>query len=61
MNPIYMGSRKRQDILSKLGTWGPREKLKGRGERRGAEKNVQFNKINKKTKKNKEAELGKIK
>ena len=43
---IYMGSRKKQDLLSKLGAWGPRERIdKGRGEeRRGIEKNVEFNK-----------------
>ena len=41
MDLIYMGSRKRQDLLSKLGAWGPWERVKGEGEAsRGAEKNV---------------------
>ena len=41
---IYMGSRKRQDLLSKLGEDLGRG-LKGRGEAgRGAEKNVELNK-----------------
>ena len=45
---IYMGSRKTQDLLSKLEAWGPWERgLKGRGETgRGAEINVEPNKIN---------------
>ena len=28
---IYMGSRKRQDLLSKLGTWRPWERVEGKG------------------------------
>ena len=28
---IYMGSRKRQVLLSKLGEWGPWEKVEGEG------------------------------
>ena len=46
MDLLYMGSRKRQDLLSKLGAWGPWERVEeGRGEAgRGAEKNVEFNK-----------------
>ena len=28
---IYMGSRKRQDLLSKVGAWGPWEKVEGEG------------------------------
>ena len=37
---IYMGSRKRQDLLSKLGAWGPWgpwERVGGGGERKGGE------------------------
>ena len=48
---IYMGSRKRQDLLSKLGAWGSWGRVEGRrGETgRGAEKNVKLNlNINKK-------------
>ena len=42
-----MGSRKRQALLSKLGAWDHGKGLKGRGEAgRGAEKNVDLNKIN---------------
>ena len=37
-----MGSRKRQALLSKLGTWEPWERVEGEG--RGAEKNVEFKK-----------------
>ena len=33
---IYMGSRKRQALLSKLGAWGPWERVGG-GERKGGE------------------------
>ena len=40
MDLIYMGSRKRQDLLGKLGAWGPWERV----EERGAEKNVELNK-----------------
>ena len=42
----YMESRKRQDLLSKLGAWGPWERTEvGRGEAgREAEKNVELNK-----------------
>ena len=46
MDLIYMGSRKRQDLLSKLGTWGPwgrTEVRRGEAER-GAEKNVELTK-----------------
>ena len=41
-----MGSRKIQDLLSKLGAWGPCEKVESRrGEEwMGAEKNVEHNK-----------------
>ena len=39
-----MGSRKRQDLLSKLGAWGPWERVEGEGR---AEKNVELNKISK--------------
>ena len=28
---IYMGSRKRQDLLSKLEAWGPWERVEGEG------------------------------
>ena len=31
IDPIYMGSRKRQDLLSKFGAWGPWERVKGEG------------------------------
>ena len=43
---IYMGSRKRQDLPSKLGAWGPWGKVEGwRGEAgKGTEKNVELNK-----------------
>ena len=42
---IYMGSRKRQDLLSKLGAWGPWERVEGKGKTgRGAEKDVEYNK-----------------
>ena len=39
---IYLGSRKRQDLLSKLGTCGPQERVEeGRGEAgKEGEKNV---------------------
>ena len=53
---IYMGSRKRQDLLSKLGArglWVRAEERRG-GARRKAEKNRELNKkINKKKKKKK--------
>ena len=41
-----MGSRKRQDLLSKLRAWGPWGRVEvGRGEAgRGAEKSVELNK-----------------
>ena len=41
---IYMGSRKRQDLLSKLGAWGPWGRIEERrGEAgRGTEKNVEL-------------------
>ena len=47
-----MGSRQRQDLLSKLGAWGPWGKVEGRREKaeRGAEKNVELNKNQKKNK-----------
>ena len=32
MNLIDMGSRKRQDLLSKLGPWGFWERVEGEGE-----------------------------
>ena len=36
MDPLYMGSRKRQDLMSKLGVWGPRKRAeRKRGEREG--------------------------
>ena len=43
---IYMGSRKRQDLLSKLEAWGPWGRVEGgrREAGRGAEKNVELNK-----------------
>ena len=56
MDLIYIGSRKRLDILSKLGAWGPWERIEsveGEGRRRGAEEKVQLSKINKKVKNNK--------
>ena len=42
---IYMGSRKRQDLLSKLGAWGSWERVEGgKGEAgRESEKNVELN------------------
>ena len=47
MDLIYMGSRKRQALLSKLGAWGPWERVEGKGRgREGAEKNIYLNKIN---------------
>ena len=48
MDLNYMGRRKRQDLLSKLGAWRPWKGLNGRRKAEsGAEKNVQLNKINK--------------
>ena len=46
MDLIYMENRKRQDLLSKLGAWGPWGRIeRWRGEKgRGAEKNVELNK-----------------
>ena len=46
INLIYMGIRKRQDLLSKLGAWGPWGRVEwGRGEAgRRPEKNVELNK-----------------
>ena len=42
---IYMGSRRRQDLLSKLGAGDLGRGLKGRKEAgKGAEKNVEFHK-----------------
>ena len=38
---IYTESRKRQDLLSKLGAWGPSGRVEAG---RGAEKNVERNK-----------------
>ena len=50
MDLIYMGSRKRQDLLSKFRAWGPRERVEGRKgrERKGREqrKMLELNKIN---------------
>ena len=45
MDLISMGSRKRQDLLSKLGAWGPWEEVEreGRG-REGSRENVELNK-----------------
>ena len=39
---IYMGSRKRQDLLSKLGPWGPWERVEreGRGREGSGEKYI---------------------
>ena len=36
MDVIYMGSRKRQDLLSRFGAWGTWERVKGEG--RGRER-----------------------
>ena len=45
IDPIYIGSRKRQDLLSKFGAWGPWERVEGeRRGREGTEKNVELNK-----------------
>ena len=46
MDLNYLVGKIRQDLLSKLGAWGPWERVEGRrGEvRRGAEKNVELNK-----------------
>ena len=43
---IYMGSRKRKDLLSKLKAWGPWGRIEVMREEagRGAEKNVELNK-----------------
>ena len=51
MDLIYIGSRKRQDLLCKLGVWGSWEKVEGgrKKEGKGAEKNVYLNKNNEKT------------
>ena len=41
MDLMYIGSRKRQDLMSKLGAWEPWERIEGEGrgeERRGVEK-----------------------
>ena len=32
-----LGSRKRQELLSKLGAWGPWERVEGEGRRKGGE------------------------
>ena len=37
MDLIYMVSRKRQALLSKLGAWRPWERVEGEGERMGEE------------------------
>ena len=42
---IFMGGRKRQALLSKLGAWGLWERVEGKGEEgRGAVKNIELNK-----------------
>ena len=48
---IYMGSRKRQGLLSKVGAWRPWEKVEeeGRGKERSREKCKTQKKIKKKT------------
>ena len=45
---IYLGSRKRQDLLRKLGTLRPWRRVEGGKEEAGwgAEKNVELNKVN---------------
>ena len=45
---ISVGSRKRQDLLSKLGAWRCWRRFEGGEAWREAEKNVELNKINKK-------------
>ena len=39
MDLIYTGSRKRQDHLSKLGAWGPWERVEGEG--KGREESIE--------------------
>ena len=47
INQIYMGSKKRQDLLSKLGAWGPWEMVEEEGKgMEGVEKNVNNNNNN---------------
>ena len=42
---IYIGSRKRQDLLSKLGARGPRERVEGEGKgREGSREKFELNK-----------------
>ena len=46
---IYMGSRKKQDLLSKLGAWGSLERVEREwGGREGNGENIYLNKNNKK-------------
>ena len=40
MDVIYMGSRKRQDLLSKLGIWGRLKRIEGKDGGRGGEKYI---------------------
>ena len=42
---ICMGSRKRQDHLSKLGAWGPWEKFEGEGKEEEGIREIKLNKI----------------
>ena len=51
MDLIYMGTRKRQDLLSKLGAWGPWERVEGERRRKGIRENVELNKKKKEVKK----------
>ena len=44
MDLNYMGCRKRQDLLSKLGAWEPWERREREEEGRGVEKNIWLNK-----------------
>ena len=44
MDLIYMVRRKRQDLLRKLGAWGPWERVEGEGKgRERSRKNVELN------------------
>ena len=37
---IYMGSRKRQDLLSKLEAWGPWKRVEGKEKERGEQRKM---------------------
>ena len=51
MDLIYMGSRKRQDFLSKLGAWGQWERVEGEGREQEGSREKYNKKILKRKKK----------